>query len=72
MDWQQAAYISTTIGMIVITAVGLLCLWMLYNLTRFAKHLTNMVDEGSRLIEDSSLSAERNKVGLFEVFIKNF
>ncbi len=72
MDWQQAAYISTTIGMIVITAVGLLCLWMLYNLTRFAKHLTNMVDEGSRLIEDVRYLQKGIRLGFLRFLLKIF
>ncbi len=72
MDWQQAFYISTTIGMIVIIAVGLLHIWLFYNTIRLMKHLTDMIDEGNRLIEDVRYLQKGVRLGVLRFLLKIF
>jgi hypothetical protein len=72
MDWQQAFYIASTIGMIVITAIGVLYFWLFFNLIKLVKRLTSMIDEGNRIIEDVDYFQKGVRLGVLRFLLKIF
>lgn len=70
MDWQQASYVATTFGMMVIAIVGILFLILFYNLYRLSKKIDKTIEEGGRLVEDVYYFQKGVRLGIIRFLLK--
>lgn len=69
-NWQEASYVATTLGMIVISLVGILCLWIFYNVLKLTDKLAKTVEESERVIDELNYFQKGLRLGIIRFLLK--
>ncbi len=72
VDWQTVFYITSALGMIVLTVLGLSIFIFVSQLIRVLKKIEVTTERGRKLIEDVHYLRKDFKVGILRFFINMF
>lgn len=72
IDWQQSFYITTTFAMVINVILGIVYIWILYNVTLILKKINKTVERGDRIMEDIDYFQRGVRQGIVGFLLKIF